>query len=144
MRESQILNESYAKWMAVQHPTMPVHAYGKASFKMTKNKETVILDKITKFLRWEGQLGVVVDSAGHYSKQAGMYIKSKTTIGCSDIIACINSHFYAIELKRIYDKGKDVQSEHQKKFEHRVGEALGVYVIVNDFMNFYEWYKTII
>ena len=144
MRESQILNESYAKFMAKEHPTMPSYAYAKASFKMTKNKETVILDKIMKFLKWEGQLGVIVDSAAHYSKGVGMYVKSKTTVGCSDMIACLNGHFYAIELKRVYDKGKDRQSEHQKKFERRVGEALGVYVIVTDFMNFYEWYKTII
>ena len=27
--------------------------------------------------------------------------------------------------------------------EHRVGEALGVYVIVKDFMDFYKWYKEI-
>lgn len=137
MTESKILNGAYHKWMAKEHPTMPEHAFGKASFKMTKNKETVILDKIMKFLRWEGQLGVIVDSAAHYSKGVGMYVKSKTTVGCSDMIACINGHFYAIELKRVYAKGKDVQSEHQKKFEHRVGEALGVYVIVNDFLDFY-------
>lgn len=139
-RESTILNEAYTKYTLSRHEKMLPHQVGKATFKMTKNKERVILDKITKYLKWVGQLGVVVDSAAHYSQGSGRYIKSQTTVGTSDIIACINGKFVSIELKRIYATGKDRQSEEQKKFEQRVNNAGGDYIIVNDFMSFYEWY----
>ena len=141
MRESQILNEAYEKFMSKEHPLIPVHAIGKATFKVTKNKERVILDKITKFLNWSGHLGLVVDSAASYSQTAGRFIKSQTTAGCSDMIACIDGKFYAIELKRVYETGKDKQSDIQKKFENRVNIAGGSYVIVNNFMTFYKWYE---
>ena len=144
MRESKILNEAYHKWMKINKPLIPEYAYGKASFKMSKNKETVILDKIVKYLNWIGELGIVVDSAAHYSKYVGMYVKSKTTVGCSDIIACIGGEFYAIELKRNYEMGKDRQSDMQKKFEDRVRNAKGRYIIVSDFMDFYNWLNELI
>ena len=143
MTKNKILYDAYFKYTKMIRPSIPDHAICKPNISGSKNKEKVIKSEIVQFLKWEGWLGIIVDSSAHYNKDAGIYVKSETTTGTSDIIACIEGKFYAIELKRIYDKGKDRQSERQEKFEKRVTSAGGEYVIVNDFMTFYGWYKTI-
>ena len=143
MKESTILNNAYLNYRLKKNPQMKPHQVGRASFKVTKNKERIIKDKICKYLKWIGQLGIVVDSSAHYNANADRYVKSETTTGTSDIIACIDGCFYGIELKRIYATGRDTQKDNQKEFERRVNESGGCYVIVNDFMSFYEWLLTI-
>ena len=142
-RESTILNEAYHNYLReVKGSTVPPHAL--PTFKLsTKNPERQIKQKIQKYLKWIGYECAIIDSAAHYSKDAGMYIKSETTVGTSDLIACIDGRYVAIEVKRIYDTGRDRQSEHQKKFQKRVEGAGGLYMIVSDFMNFYNKLNTI-
>ena len=69
MTEAQILNSAHTNYCLIKYPHMLEHQVGKATFKATKNKETVILDKITKYLKWIGELGIVVDSAALFQAQ---------------------------------------------------------------------------
>ena len=137
MRESTILNEAYHKYLReVKQSTVPDHAM--PTFKLsTKNPERQIKQKIEKYLNWIGHYCVIVDSSAHYSKEVGRYIKSETSPGCPDLIASINGQFVGIEVKRIYDNGRDRQSDIQKKVEARILADGSQYWIVNDFMSFY-------
>lgn len=69
------------------------------------------------------------------------YIGSGMRNGIADMMAVINGRAYDIELKRIYKKGKDRQSEDQKEEQKRMESAGGTYLIVNSFEDFYEWYQ---
>ena len=138
-KESEILNEAYRNYLRKEKgSTLPDHAI--PTFKLsTKNKERIIKQKIEKYLNWIGQYCVIVDSSAHYSKEVGQYVKSETSAGCPDLIACIDGQFVGIEVKRIYENGRDRQSDIQKKVEHRINRASGKYIVVSDFMSFYHW-----
>lgn len=58
--------------------------------------------------------------------------------GIADIQAVIKGMAVDIELKRIYKKGKDKQSEFQKEEERKMNEAGGEYWIVDSFEHFYQ------
>ena len=138
MRESTILNEAYHKYLReVNGCTMPDHTLPK--FKLsTKNPERQIKQKIEKYLGWIGHYCVIVDSSAHYSKEVGRYIKSETSPGCPGLIASINGQFVGIEVKRIYENGRDRQSDIQKKVEARIIHDGGKYWIVSDFISFWK------
>ena len=143
-KESTILNDAYHKWYReTKKSTVPDYAL--PVFKLsTKNKERQIKQKIHQYCKWIGQKATIVDSSAHYNKATGIYIKSETTVGCADLIACINGKYYDIEVKRIYDNGRDRQSDLQKEFERTTIVAGGGYVIVNDFMSFYDFLQKVI
>lgn len=69
------------------------------------------------------------------------FIGSGMRNGIADMMAVINGRAYDIELKRVYAKGKDRQSEEQKDEQKRMESAGGTYLIVTSFEDFYEWYK---
>ena len=141
MKESTVLTEAYHKYLREEKgSTVPDHAL--PAFKLsTKNPERQIKQKIEKYLNWVGQYCVIVDSSAHYNKEVGQYVKSETSAGCPDLIACIDGQFVGIEVKRIYENGRDRKSDIQKKVEHRINRASGRYIVVHDFMSFYNWYS---
>ena len=98
------------------------------------------MSKIRRFCTCSGHYCIVVDSSAHYNKDVGQYVKSQTTTGAPDLVASINGIFVGIEVKRIYATGKDRQSDIQKKVEQQINSDGGQYIIVNDFMSFYNWY----
>ena len=65
------------------------------------------------------------------------YIKSQTSAGIPDIIACIDGRFISIEVKI----GKDIQSTAQKLQEQKIKSAKGIYYIAKDFDSFYLEYR---
>src|SRR3990172_5951663 len=67
----------------------------------------------------------------------GRYIKSQTSAGIPDIIACINGKFVGLEIK----VGKDKQSPAQKTQEDRIKSAKGHYLLIHSFDQFHEIYK---
>jgi hypothetical protein len=60
--------------------------------------------------------------------------------GISDLLGSIKGKSVAIEVKRIYKKGKDRMSDDQKKYQQQQESDGGVYVIVSGFNDFIEWY----
>lgn len=137
MRESTIINEAYHSYLReVKGSTVPAHAL--PSFKLsTKNPERQVKQKIQKYLSWVGYYCIIVDSSAHYNKDAGQYVRSETSVGAPDLVACIDGQFVGIEVKRKYATGQDRQSDIQKKVEARLNNAGGRYIIVRDFMDMY-------
>jgi hypothetical protein len=84
---------------------------------------------------------IVTDYLGRTKKIGSVKrIPSQGTIGTSDLKACINGRFIAIEIKF----GKDRQSDAQKSYEEKITNAGGVYIIVRNFGDFLEWYDKFI
>jgi len=66
---------------------------------------------------------------------SGVWTPGTSTKGTADISATIKGRSVKIEIKW----GKDVQSEHQKEYEHNINKAGGIYVIVKNFDTFVSW-----
>jgi hypothetical protein len=72
------------------------------------------------------------------------YQKSGMKRGISDLLGSIKGKSVAIEVKRVYAKGKDRMSNEQKKYQQMQESDGGVYVIVSGFNDFVEWYDNFI
>ena len=70
--------------------------------------------------------------------------KGTGTKGSADISATIpmqvNGIKFGVSVKIEVKYGKDRQSEDQKKYEHSINEAGGIYVIARNIDDFIEWY----
>jgi hypothetical protein len=70
--------------------------------------------------------------------------KGTGTKGSADISATIpmvvNNMKVGVSVKIEVKYGKDRQSEDQKKYEHSINEAGGIYVIARNIDEFIEWY----
>lgn len=70
--------------------------------------------------------------------------KGTGTKGSADISATIpmqvNGIKFGVSVKIEVKYGKDRQSEDQKKYEHTINEAGGIYVIARNIDDFIEWY----
>jgi hypothetical protein len=70
--------------------------------------------------------------------------KGTGTKGSADISATIpmqvNGVKFGVSVKIEVKYGKDRQSEDQKKYEHTINEAGGIYVIARNIDEFIEWY----
>lgn len=69
----------------------------------------------------------------------GKYIPTTSTKGSADISATIRGRSVKIEIKY----GKDVQSEHQKKYQADIEAAGGLYWLVRTFDEFIKKYNTL-
>jgi len=65
------------------------------------------------------------------------WIPGTGTNGSSDVAATINGLSVKIEIK----VKRDIQSEAQKKYQHDVEAAGGLYYIAHDFTSFLTWYN---
>lgn len=84
---------------------------------------------------------VITDSIGRQKVIGSVeFIGSGMRKGIADIKAVINGKPIDIELKRVYKKGKDKQSDEQKTEQSRIEMAGGEYWIVSSFEDFYEKY----
>jgi len=80
---------------------------------------------------------IVTDYLGRTKKIGSVKrIPSQGTIGTSDLKACINGRFIAIEIKF----GHDRQSEAQKGYQEKIESSGGIYIIVKTLDDFLEWY----
>jgi len=65
------------------------------------------------------------------------FVKSGQRRGIADVKATIKGMSVDIELKLIYKKGKDRQSDAQIKEEQRINDAGGIYLITSSFEDFW-------
>lgn len=68
------------------------------------------------------------------------FIGSGMRNGIADMMAVINGKAIDIELKRVYKKGRDRQSNAQKEEQKKMQLAGGTYIIVESYEEFYKWY----
>lgn len=86
-----------------------------------------ITEGLINLINMHGQYAGRINTVGIWDARRGFYRKlKKGEQGKSDIIACIKSHFWGIEIK--FDE--DTQSDDQKAFEARIKQAEGQYRIV--------------
>ena len=73
------------------------------------------------------------------SKGNSKWIKANTTNGTADISATIKGRSVKIEIKCRATRD-NCQSEDQVKYQKQIEKAGGVYLIVRNFTQFYNWY----
>jgi hypothetical protein len=66
------------------------------------------------------------------------WVKGSSKKGTADLHCIIKAKSVMIEIKCKYTK--DFQSEAQKEYQKQIEQAGGVYLIVRDFKDFYDWY----
>lgn len=155
MKALEKLKEMIKEDQRAKYPTIPDHALTVNTFeKMSPEKREK--KRIEKFLNLsKGCKGTIIENRGQRidnrkvvkdsigrQKVIGSveFIGSGMRRGIADILAVINGRSVEIELKRHYKKGKDRQSVFQKEEQRKAEESGGVYIIVKDFEEFYQWY----
>ena len=94
---------------------------------------------VIKFLKFRGHYAVRINCFGIYDEKTKKWRKSGTERGTADIHACVGGKHLSIEIKN----GSDRMSTHQSKVQEAVSNAGGIYLIVNEFTDFYFWYKNL-
>lgn len=146
-----ILEEQKAKYPTVPERMLRVNLYTGINAEKREKK------RIEKFLNLIGNArcniienrGTRIDNRETYTDVIGQrktigsvhFIGSGMRRGIADMMAVIDGKAYDIELKRIYKKGKDRQSEEQKEEQRKMEQAGGTYLIVYSFEDFYNWYE---
>lgn len=141
-----------------EFPSVPEHARSINTFdKLTPEKKEK--KRIEKFLLLTGNYAAIIENRGQRKdnrktvtdvlgrqKIIGSveFIGSGMRKGLADIKATIKGLSVDIELKRVYENGKDRQSEEQKKEQSRIEFAGGQYWIVESFEDFYHKYFALI
>jgi len=87
-------------------------------------KEQDIQKVITEWLEWNGYLVIKINNTGIYKQATGQYIPPRQK-GISDLVACKNGQFIAIEVKT--EKGK--LTEYQQLFLDQVKACGGIAIV---------------
>ncbi len=153
----KVLNDAYQEWQKVQNPE-----YSKRylmEYDKKDNNSNGLTRCICDFLKYKGHHANRINTMGiprvgkklinpHTGvvKQSVTFTPTSTQKGTADIKALIKlpNMAYAISVDIEVKFGKDRQSEAQKKYEEQITNAGGVYIIVRDFEDFYNWYQKII
>ena len=158
MKPLQHLRQLIKEESERKHPTLPAHVRVINTFNAVPNKETKQLKRIEKYLNVVGNAkGNIVTNKGvmmpngvkKYDFRTGVQTQghmkfrpSTVQNGTSDVVSIIDGRAVSIELKRVYKNGKDRQSDVQKVYQKEVEDAGGLYVIVESFEHFYDWFYT--
>lgn len=97
-------------------------------------KERIIERTIINYLRAKGFLVSKIRSTGRFV-QGRMIPLPEDERGVSDLIACYQGKYIAIEIKA----GNGRQTEYQKAFESRVKESGGIYLIARSIQDIDEF-----
>ena len=132
-----------------RYPNMP--EYARTCKKYRDDSSNSLTKSIIDFLNMSGHLAERINTCGRYVDQSqtftdvlgktrtigtGQWLPTSGIRGSADISATINGRSVKIEVKQ-----KDKQSEDQKRYQQRIEAAGGIYLIVRNFTEFYEWYN---
>jgi Holliday junction resolvase-like predicted endonuclease len=92
---------------------------------------------IINYITLKGGYAVRINTQGQYDEKRGIWRKSHTRLGTSDVIACYRGQFVSVEVK----VGKDRQSPEQVKTEQDVKRAGGLYWMVRTLDEFIELFE---
>jgi hypothetical protein len=152
------LKELYLHHMADTSP-LPEHAWPQFGTRYGRLKpERRIKKQIRDMIVWCGHFAKIIENTGQYMPgQTEVNVMGKPVVtrkahfrysanvaGQADVEAVIGGKAYAIELKRIYKKGRDRQSAAQKRYQEDFERGGGVYTIVHDLQDFYDKFKDIL
>ena len=153
MTPIQQLQMLQLEWSRKKRPNIPDHA--RKLEKYTDKTANGLTNCIIDFCKFSQKAhaertsneGRVIDGRKTYTDAIGQKktigevkrIPSSGTIGTSDIKACINGRFVAIEVKM-----KDSQSDNQKSYQDKIEKAGGEYWIVRSFSDFLDRYNNFV
>lgn len=112
-------DEEFAK----RYPNVP--SYAKPKPKKVKSPANQLTNDVISHIILTGGWATRINSMGRVLN--GKYIPGSTQKGVSDIMACINGKFIAIEIKI-----KDKLSEDQIKFSKQIEKSGGKYFVVHN------------
>lgn len=149
-----IFQDLKRKYPSVPEHTIPINIFG--AMKPEKREKK----RIERFCELMGHNVVIIENRGqridnnhsytdaiggeHFIKGKADFISSGMKKGIADLQGSIKGKAVAIELKRVYAKGKDRMSAEQINFKERQERDGGIYIIVESFEDFYEWYNNFI
>lgn len=93
--------------------------------RLPKPKEAEVQRAIMAYLRLRGAHAVRVNSGA--VKTEDRFIRFNHTVGCSDVLACFEGRFLALEIKR---DAKGKATEQQQQFIGEVRRAGGIAAVV--------------
>jgi hypothetical protein len=138
------LIELHREYMKKNFPALPEHALPK--YKNNDRTTNGLTKCIIDFLKYSGWQAERISTTGRWiqdknehgwRKPTGKWIPSSGTRGSADISATIKGRSVKIEIKR----GKDKQSEVQKKYEQQITNAGGEYWLIYSYNEFRERYS---
>lgn len=117
----------------LDHPSMPEFAIVKTKFNDSTSND--LTKCILAYFRMNGGYAVRINTQGQWNEKLGMFTKSTTKKGTSDVHGCLNGRFYSIEVKI----GRDSQSDEQEETQVYVEASGGLYFVAKNYQSFYEW-----
>ncbi len=121
-----------------QYPNFPYPVKQKYRDDNTNGLTRCIIDTIVL----TGYQAERINSTGAQIKTSKgiKWVKGSSTAGTSDISATIEGKSVKIEVK-CKATGDKYQSMAQKEYQRQIEQAGGIYVVINDFTQFYDWYR---
>lgn len=135
MRTLKELAKMRVQYLASKNPGFPSNYIPSKNYKddSANALTSAIIDAIT----FSGGFATRVNTVGIWDEKLQRYRPSTTRKGMSDVIACVDGLFIAIEVKF----GSDRQSDEQKNVEADIVRSGGLYKIVKTYSQFSEWWE---
>lgn len=125
------------KKLKERYPNFPYPVKPKYKDNTTNELTACVIDAITL----TGYQAERINTTGTQitTSSGTKWIKGSSTTGSADISATIKGKSVKIEIK-CEATGDRYQSEAQKKYQKQIENAGGVYIVVRNFTEFYNWY----
>lgn len=141
------LTEAIYRKSIADHPRVPAHAFARKRFtdKTANGLTAAILAFCKLYDVMATRTGVEgkyragetgVDAIGRTRIMKGHYIPGDNK-GQGDVQIILKGKIYSVEVKI----GEDRQRESQKEFQAKIEKAGGVYAIVHNWQEFYNYYR---
>jgi hypothetical protein len=152
MKPLDKLKELLIAEQRVKYPNVPYHCANIFDTAKPEKKEKKRIEKFCELMghsvsiienrgQRKDNTKIVEDVLGHKKVIGSVeWIGSGMKKGIADLVGGINGRSISIEVKRVYKKGKDRQSDAQKKYQQMVEKDGGIYIIVSGFDEFFNWY----
>ena len=130
LKELERLSDSAKR---IKYPSLKEQFFVKSNY---SDKSTNELTKaIKRYLELKGCYVQRVNTTGIYSQKLKKYIYSGSTNGAADLTAVVGGKHISIEIKL----GRDKLSEKQKEVKAQVEKAGGIYIVVKNFQDLYDF-----
>ncbi|WP_373397953.1 hypothetical protein V8V91_26220 [Algoriphagus halophilus] len=137
-------------------PLIPKHAISVRSYRFTDSKEGGFIKAIQQFIKLQGGIAERINSMGRQVDKRKYYddpitgakkvigsvewIRGTSTEGTADVSITVFGLSIKVEVKL----GNDKQSEAQKKYQQRIEQAGGIYLICKNFDGFlHQFFKAV-
>jgi len=133
----QALNDLNYKIQRAKYPNVPYFQCKQYRDDTSNDLTRCVID----WIKLNSHQSERINSTGRQIYTGGQYkwIPGSSTRGTADISSIIKGRAVKIEIKCRATNDR-YQSEEQKQYQYEVERAGGIYLIVRDFQEFYDWY----